>query len=281
MAISVSDSARIEIALQGYDRVLTLSPANLNETLRRHFTALDAKDELATFEAKAETSSITAQVLAPTIELVNEDNAKGAIFVIHLGQGFYTTTIKSGETYKGVEIPTDSWELAFDIDFAFKPVLKIPNHISRQVPFSGGYSVQQLLVDFGDITRTLQLDPERSKFPIPASSKDLVEPTNIVAGLESFLRDYVKEKLQKRDAHNVLGYVVRAAQAPQDHEARFLPTDSKDPIGGIVATAKQNRSAKTARTMHSASPRCPRSELCHPLVYRIPEMGFTSPLVAH
>ena len=232
MAGAATDPSRMGITLQDYDQVIALSQANINETLRRHFAVLDAKDELGTFEAEAGTSSITAKVLAPTIELIDEANADGALYVIHLGEGFYSTAVKVGGKYKGVEIPTDGWELAFDIDFAFKPILKIPDHITRQVPLPGGYSVQQLMINFGDITRILQLDPKRSKFSIPDSSKELVKSTSIEAGLELFLREYLKEKLQKRDGHNILGFAVKVDQAPQDLRPEFLPTDSKVQIIG-------------------------------------------------
>ena len=239
MAGAATDASRMGITLQGYDQVIALSQANINETLRRHFAVLDAKDELGTFEAEARISSIKAQVLAPTIELIDEANADGALYVIHLGEGIYTTRIKVDGKLQEVEISTDGWELAFDVDFAFKPVLKIPDHITRQVPLPGGYSVQQLVINFGDITRIIQLDPKRSKFSIPDSSKELVKPTSIEAGLQLFLNEYLKEKLQKKDGHNILGFAVKADQAPQDRLPEFVPTDSKVQIVGHRSDNKE------------------------------------------
>ncbi|KAL8788291.1 MAG: hypothetical protein Q9195_007388 [Heterodermia aff. obscurata] len=244
MASVATDASRKGTTLQGYDLVIALSQANINETLRRHFTALGTRDGLDTFEAETGTFSITAQILAPTIDLVDKDNSKGALYVIHFGKGFYTTAIEVGKKYERIQIPTDGWELAFDVDIDFKPVLKSPDHISRKVPFSGGYSVQQLMINFKDTTRIFPLDAKRFKFSIPDSSKDLVKSTTIEAGLEHFLRHYLKDKLQKKDSHNIIGYAVQIDHAPHDREPQFLPTDSKVQIVGHRSEGKAESSCK-------------------------------------
>ncbi|KAL8710646.1 MAG: hypothetical protein Q9220_004870 [cf. Caloplaca sp. 1 TL-2023] len=230
------------ITLQGYDQVIALSQANINETLSRHFSGLDAKDDLGLFKASAGTSSISAQVLPPTIELVDRENADGALYILHLGEGFYSTIVMKREEGEDesmepsipsmFKMPIDGWELAFDVDFAFKPVHKIPDNIARQVPLPGGYSVQQLMINFGDITRIVQLDSKRSKFPIPEQFKDEVDSTLLEAGMELFLRAYLKKKLLLKEGHNVLGFAVKAEEAPKDRTPSFIPCESKVQIIG-------------------------------------------------
>ena len=232
MAGAPTESSRMGITLQGYDQVIALSQANINESLRRHFASLDAKDELAKFKAEVDTSSINAEVLAPTVELFDIDGADRAHYIIHLGKGTYSTATKVDKKLQLVDMPTDGWELAFDIDFAFKPVIKIPDHIARQVPLPGGYSVQQLIINFGDITRVVQLDMKRSKYQIPDNLQGRVNPVGIESGLELFARTYLKDKLQHEQGHNILGYAVKADQVPSDRSPEFIPTDSKVQIIG-------------------------------------------------
>ncbi|KAL8834354.1 MAG: hypothetical protein Q9176_007537 [Flavoplaca citrina] len=240
----------MSITLQSYDQVIALSQANINETLRRHFCSLDARDELGRFKAILDLKSINAQVLPPTVELVDKDNADGALYIIHLGEGSYTTVVaqtgggeendeESDSSFKKVKIPTNGWELAFDVDFAFKPILKIPEDIVRQVPLPGGYSVQQLMINFGDVTRIVQLDRGRSKFPIPPESKDRIDATALETGMEFFLKTYLNKKLSMREGHNILGFAVKVDEAPKNSQAHFLPTDSKVQIVGYRADGKK------------------------------------------
>ncbi|KAI4274951.1 MAG: hypothetical protein LQ337_003557 [Flavoplaca oasis] len=250
MAGPATNSSRRSITLQSYDQVIGLSQANINETLRRHFSSLDARDELGRFKAKLDLVSINAQVLPPTVELVDKDNADGALYIIHLGEGYYSTVVaetggdeeddeESDSSFKKVMIPTNGWELAFDIDFAFKPILKIPEMIVRQVPLPSGYSVQQLMINFGAVTRIVQLDRGRSKFPIPAESKDKIDATALETGMELFHKTYLNKKLSMREGHNILGFAVKVDEAPKNSTAHFLPTDSKVQIVGHRADGKK------------------------------------------
>ncbi|KAL9027504.1 MAG: hypothetical protein Q9180_007320, partial [Flavoplaca navasiana] len=61
MAGPATNSSRMSITLLSYDQVIGLSQANINETLRRHFSSLDARDELGRFKAKLDLKSINAQ----------------------------------------------------------------------------------------------------------------------------------------------------------------------------------------------------------------------------
>ena len=232
MAGAQTDPSRMGITLQGYDQVIALSQTNINETLRRHFASLDAKHELGRFEADADPSSITAEVLAPTVELFDIDGADSALYIVHLGEGTYSTATKVDKKLQLADMPTNGWELAFDIDFAFKPVKIIPEHIKRQVPLPGGYSVQQLIINFGDVTRIVQLNIKRSKYQIPDSLQGRVKPASIEAGLELFLKTYLIDKLQHEQGHNILGFAVKADQVPNDRTPKFTPTDSKVQIIG-------------------------------------------------
>ena len=252
-----TDPSRMGITLQGYDQIIALSQANINETLRRHFSSLDAKDELIEFKAKVAKSSINAQVLPPTIELIDKDNADGALYILPLGEGFYTVYImKDAEgdddsdappVFEKVKMPVSGWELAFDIDFAFEPVLKIPDNIARQVPLPGGYSVQQLMINFGDITRILQIDMKRSKFPIPEAFKDKIKAPALEAEMELFLRTYLKEKLIVKEGHNVLGFAVKVDEVPKDQKPTFFPAASKVQIIG-------HRAGSTAESFRQDNP---------------------------
>ncbi|KAL9012072.1 MAG: hypothetical protein Q9180_009132, partial [Flavoplaca navasiana] len=244
-----TNSSRMGITLQSYDQVIALSQANINETLRRHFSSLDADDELGRFKASMVTGSIDAEVLPPTVELVVKDTADGAFYIIHLGEGSYSTVVddtggdeendeESDSSFKKVTIPTNGWELAFPIDFAFKPILKIPDNIVRQVPLPGGYSVQQLMIYFGDVTRVVQLDYGRCKFPTPDTFKDKIDSTEPRIGVVLFFRKYLKHKLMK-EGHNVLGFAVKVHQSPKNSTAHFLPTDSKVQIVGYRADGKK------------------------------------------
>ncbi|KAL8952929.1 MAG: hypothetical protein Q9222_001188 [Ikaeria aurantiellina] len=248
MAGAATDSSRMGITLQSYDQVIALSQANINETLRRHFSGLDAKDDLGFFKASAGASSISSQVLPPTIELVDKDDADGALYILHLGEGFYSTVIMKREEGEGEDVepsvpeklkmPINGWELAFDVDFAFKPVVKIPDNIARQIPLPGGYSVHQLMINFGDVTRIVQLDIKRSKFPIPENFKDEIDLTALEAGMELFMRTYLKKKLLVKEGHNVLGFAVKAEEAPKDRTPNFIPCASKVQIIGHRAGGK-------------------------------------------
>ena len=231
MAGAATDSSHMGITLQGYDQVIALSQANINETLRRYFASLDAKNELCNFEAKANTSSITAEVLAPTVELVDKDKKDSALYIVHLGEGTYSTAIEVDDGFEKVKTSTNGWELAFDIDFAFEPTLKIPENIVRQVPLPGGYSVQQLLINFGDVTRIRQLNPNRTKFPVSETFLDKVGLADVEAGLQLFLGSYLKQLIKKED-HNILGFAIKVNQAYKGAKPRFVPTDSKVQIIG-------------------------------------------------
>ncbi|MCJ1395979.1 hypothetical protein MMC18_008865 [Xylographa bjoerkii] len=240
MAGAAADSSRMGITLQDYDQVIALSQANINETLRRHFSKLGEIDPLASFKAKVPLSSISAQVLAPTVELVDKKGADGALYLIRLGEGTYSTWVPgANDEPVVVKVPTNGWELAFAVDFAFEPAKKIPDDIKRQVPLPGGYSVHQLMINFGDFTRILQIDPKRSKFPIADSSKDKakVDPASMEAALELFSNTYLKQVKEKGDC-NVLGFAIQVDQAPKDRDATFLPLASKVQIVGYRPDGK-------------------------------------------
>ena len=81
-------------------------------------------------------------MLPLTVELVDKDNADGALYIVHVGEGFHSTVVndsggdeeddeESDSSFEKVTIPTNAWELAFHIDFAFKPILKTPEMIVR------------------------------------------------------------------------------------------------------------------------------------------------------
>ncbi|KAI4098442.1 MAG: hypothetical protein LQ339_006413 [Xanthoria mediterranea] len=139
------------------------------------------------FNASAKTDSIDAQVLSPTVELVDKDKADGALYIIHFGEGSYSTIAehtKYGEgndegnesSFKKFTIRSNGWELAFN-NSTFVPVHnKIPEKIVKQVPLPGGYSVQQLIIKSCDINRFVQLDPGRS---IRFKDKDNIDATEL------------------------------------------------------------------------------------------------------
>lgn len=125
MSDSETHFLRMGIKLQGYDQVIALSQANVNETLSRHFATLDAQDEgLGNFNATVGSAAISAEVHAPTIELLDRDGNDGAFYIIHLGDGTFSSDGK-------YQLPTKGWELAFEVNFAFKPTVKIPDHIVK------------------------------------------------------------------------------------------------------------------------------------------------------
>lgn len=232
MAGVAADASRMGVTLQGYNQVIALSQANINETLRRHFSILDAEDELGLFKSKGGPASINAKVLAPKIELIDKDDGDCALYIVRLGEGVFKAVNMDGDDIEVIQVPTDGWELAFDVDFAFKPAKKIPENIEQQVPLPGGYSVKQLMINFGDATRIFQLNPDRSKFPVNDKDKAKINASNLKVALQMFTGTYLEDKLKAADSHNILGYAVELNEKPKDLKPTFIPTACKVQIVG-------------------------------------------------
>ncbi|KAK0384083.1 hypothetical protein NLU13_8172 [Sarocladium strictum] len=232
MSIVATDASRMGVTLQGYNQVVALSQANINETLRRHFSVLDADDQLDLFKAKAGAASISAKVLAPRIELIDKDDGDGALYILRLGEGTFKAVNMDGDDVEVLQYPTNGWELAFNVDFAFKPVKKLPQNIEQQVPLAGGYSVKQLMINFGDATRIFQLDPNRTKYPVSDKDKAKLDTSSLKVALQMFANTYLENKLKTTDNHNILGYAVELTEKPKDLKPTFLPTACKVQIVG-------------------------------------------------
>ena len=262
---AADQSSRMGITLQGYDQVIALSQANINETLSRHFTSLHLNDDLGRFqygtgddEDSIDVDSVDAAVLPPKIELIDKDGADGALYVIHLGEGTYYTVIKTGKKLHTVEIPTNGWKLALQVDFAFKPVKEIPVHIARQVPLPGDYSVHQLMINFGDATRVLQLHRERCETPLaedipslPKEARGKIDASFLLKRLEIFMKSYFEKLIQDQN-RNVLGFAVKADQAPGNIKPTFVPAMSKVQIVGYRADGR----AESFRSDHPYNAFC-------------------------
>ena len=95
------------------------------------------------------------------------------------------------------------------------------------------------MINFGDVTRIVQLDRGRSKFPIPRDFKDRIGATALKTAIELFLKTCLKKKLMEKEGHNILGFAVKVDEAPKNSQAHSLPTDSKVQIVGYRADGKK------------------------------------------
>ncbi|CAL8583586.1 hypothetical protein XPA_009207 [Xanthoria parietina] len=171
----VIDSSGIGITLQGYDQVIALSQANINENLRQYYSSLDAKDELGRFNASAKTDSIDAQGLPPTVELVDKDKADGALYIIHSGEGSYSTVVEDTKGGEGNDVGNESSFEKLTIYVHACPQQNSgkgceTSATPRQLLHAAAH--QQPISNCGDINRIVQLDPGRSRFPISDKAKD-------------------------------------------------------------------------------------------------------------
>lgn len=83
------------------------------------------------------------------------------------------------------------------------------------------------MINFGDVTRGVRLNPQRSKFPVSKDHEGTAPSSTIEVALAHLLPTYVKDELEPNPHCNILGFAVKVDQIPKDDSATFLPTDSK------------------------------------------------------
>lgn len=191
------------LTLQGYDQVIALSQANINESLEYNFTA---NKDLCDFgvSIKDLKTAMKGTLSPPTVQLIDLDNADQALFIIAFDDGNYSFWDLSGDDPVKVKLPLAGWKLAFYVDFSLKKMNQIPANIRKElVEVPGAYSVDQLLIDFG----TAELSTfswEKSDFPgLTAGNQDVAK-----ANITQFVNTYLQQ-LRGPGTHNVLGYAVK------------------------------------------------------------------------
>lgn len=162
----VSDSqTRLGLTLQGYDQVIALSQANINESLEYHFTA---NPQLCNFNVVfADKGYGLKGTLKPsTIELIDVENADRAVFKLNFETGkYFWTEFPKADPNAPQQLDEDglpvlpqpkrqsllvaNWAFAFLVDFSVKRMSSIPEDIKKKIELPGVYSVDQLMIDFG------------------------------------------------------------------------------------------------------------------------------------
>ncbi|KAJ3545796.1 hypothetical protein NM208_g2330 [Fusarium decemcellulare] len=227
---STSDS-RLGVTLQGFDQVIALSQANINESLTYHFSN---KPELYNFNAtvKSTRESLKGTLKAPRIELIDVDGADQALYCLEFapGKDYYDQPDKyvapkfiqwvaddNGDdedappAWRKIEKPAEGWKIAFFVDFSLKKMAQVPQKIRDQIQNPGSYSVDQLLVDFGT-AEIISLAPERTV----VTGFSTPEEEDAVKGSISVLVSkwlVALKGINNSGSHNVLGYAVKADNA--------------------------------------------------------------------
>ncbi|MCJ1293205.1 hypothetical protein MMC34_004758 [Xylographa carneopallida] len=206
MAGSATSKSRVGVTLQGYDQVIALSQANINESLEYHFKIINP--ELCRFELSVDaiTVDMIGTIEPPTVQLIDQENADQALYCLRLASGTFTfwPRLEKKQAPQKVEIPLKGWKIAFYVDFDLKKMAQVSQKIKDQVQLPGSYSEEQLIIVFGN-PGLINYSWENSLFPgVPSNLVPLVE-----ANVRQLIDAYIIEKLKGPGDHNVIGYAVK------------------------------------------------------------------------
>jgi len=228
--------SQLQTSTQDYHQVIAISQANINATLKYHFSP-GRNTQLLTFKAQDIegddwTAKMDGELGPPTIELLDR-TAEGvtgvdaALFFLHFRSGTFTYPIKvlQPDGRRKLEERTKDiagWSLAFSISFGEKHIADLPTDIRNQVENPGSYSATQLLIDF-QTANMAQFKWENCT--IPGMDLSPGKGTEMKGPIELFVSKYL-EILKKPGRHNIIGHALKL-KPKSLVPAEFAPTSVK------------------------------------------------------
>ncbi|QIX02071.1 hypothetical protein AMS68_007588 [Peltaster fructicola] len=216
MAGSKDSASRLGLSLHArdgrkYDQVIALTQGNINESLQYYY---DINSEALKFDVKVKgaiRAQLQGEILAPTVELIDEDNNDKALYCLTFDRGskYITFVQEDPEDDNSRYVPqsqdASGWKLAFEVNFGLSKLTSVPENIREQINKPGDYSVSQLIVIFGTAD-TLTFNWERSTIKLKGNDAIADARTAFKLFVDRWL---TATKMRDEPAkHNVLGYAV-------------------------------------------------------------------------
>jgi hypothetical protein len=191
--------------MQGFHQIVALSQNLINNALWTRWTDEEMEDEFAKFEARIPQASnigMTAKMDPPTVELFKnaeyEDYPPVLYFNLNFVSGKFEYFIGFGPEAVKHSADVGKWKFAFKVDLSLQKLSTKPQEIQDKILVPGEYSVNQLLLDFGE-PGLIQFDRSKSTIPGPVD-----------ADKEFFLGRFLQYYIAHLQAtgKTVLGYAV-------------------------------------------------------------------------
>ena len=207
-AIAASES-RMKVTLQGFDQVIALSQAHINESLDYLFDDPTYK----AFEVNLRgVGKLKGIIRPPYIKLIDKPDADQALYCIEFENGTLSwdevmRNEQDERYFVDFKYSVKDWQLAFAVNFSLAKMANVGQDIRDKIELPGSYSVEQLVVDFGTVDNIAPNWNDSRISPLPAEASE----EDVRSRLQVVVAKWFERLRTGGDAaaRNVLAYAVK------------------------------------------------------------------------